>query len=678
MNFWQAYRAARELGPITAVQRAWHLLRIRSGWLERRDASGRFGPDELRTHLLPGHSIPAMLRRRREGDVAFFFRPDGLLSLGPAVRQCQTPAMLEDLRAQAAKLERGTLRFFSCWEAEVGEPLQWLRNPLNGQSWPRDRHWSRVSLFQPGLGDVKLVWEASRFAQCFALVRAFAVTGDEKAIALALRRMVSWIDDNPPAYGPLWACGQEASLRIMAWCFALFAAAGTSILDEQTFATIAASIYRHGRRIEAHIGFARSIRNNHSLSEAAGLYTIGTLFPEFDRSGRWRSMGRRILVADARRLFFDDGAFVQHSMNYHRVALHLCTWAARLGQLHGQAFPAHFVERVGRAARFLRRMLDDASGRVPNYGSNDGALVLPLSGCDYLDHRPALQSAAYLCTGRRLLPAGPWDEEMLWLFGAEALGAPDQRVPAQSSAFETGGYYTLRGRASWGMVRCHTYFERPGEADMLHLDLWWRGENILRDAGSYSYFCPPPWDRYFKSTSAHNTIEVDGLDQMTKGPRFLWHDWTRSRVIGRGSNSADDCEWWEGEHHGYRRRCGVVHRRRVERRGDSHWRVVDQVFGEGPHTARLFWRLGDWPYDWFGEKCQVESMSPVGNVTIGVFVEGDVTLKSRVVRGFEDAESAQGWESLYYGEKSPIPVLCVEASGRCPIRFETCIELTPS
>lgn len=151
----------------------------------------------------------------------------------------------------------------------------------------------------------------------------------------------------------------------------------------------------HAARIEANIAFACSQRNNHALSEAVGLYTVGTLFPEFARAGRWRQRGKRILEDQLRRQIFPDGAYIQHSMNYHRVMLHDCLWALRLAELNGDHFAEDVTELVERSIVFLHELQDEPSGRVPNYGANDGALVLPLNACDYLDYRPVIQAAGY-------------------------------------------------------------------------------------------------------------------------------------------------------------------------------------------------------------------------------------------------------------------------------------------
>jgi len=200
-------------------------------------------------------------------------------------------------------------------------------------------------------------------------------------------------------------------------------------------------------------------------------------------------------------------------------------WAVRLGQINGYAFSAELLNRLRMATNFIYQMMDLNTGRVPNYGSNDGALILPLNCCDYLDYRPVVQAMSYLLNREKLFETGPWDEDLIWLFGVEALNTSPKEIEQRSTNAHAGGYYTLRGsqsseitfRSTWGMVRCHSYRDRPCHADMLHFDLWYKGVNLLRDAGTFQYYCEPPWEHYFKSTAAHNTVEVDGKDQMEKG-----------------------------------------------------------------------------------------------------------------------------------------------------------------
>ena len=51
-----------------------------------------------------------------------------------------------------------------------------------------------------------------------------------------------------------------------------------------------------------------------------------------------------------------------------------------------------------------------------------------------------------------------------------------------------------------------------GHADALNVEWMWKNQLFFTDTGRYTYE-EGKWRRYFKSTRAHNTVTVDGLDQ---------------------------------------------------------------------------------------------------------------------------------------------------------------------
>ena len=128
-----------------------------------------------------------------------------------------------------------------------------------------------------------------------------------------------------------------------------------------------------------------------------------------------------------------------------------------------------------------------ADGRLPNHGHNDGSLSRPLSVCDFSDFRPVLQCLAVALRGERLYPPGPWDEESAWLLGPSALDAPLRPPTRRSVSFGATGYHVLRRAEGLCALRCGDVPDRHGQIDMLHLDLWWRGHEVLCDGGTYLY-----------------------------------------------------------------------------------------------------------------------------------------------------------------------------------------------
>ena len=501
----------------------------------------------------------------------------------------------EKIFADADRIAHGELKYFSNhWKKRPGD---WRSNPFNGVSTPLE-HWSVFRDFDPEQGDIKWIWEPSRFDWVYTLGRAWLFSRDERYAEIFWNLLEDWAEHNPPNLGINWKCGQECSLRMLAliWAEPVFGAAGvsTSTRTRLLWRIVGAL----AGRIEPAIGYALSQFNNHSLSETLGLLAAGTCLPNHPRSLIWRSKGRKLFEQQVLKQFTPPGSYVQNSFNYERMALKLGICYVLICKNGTHPASDAVVERLSSAADFLRNMMDDSTGRLPNYGANDGANIMAMSGCDYRDFRPVLQLAAVVTGGRRLFERGPWDEEPAWLCGLDMYECPAESASGGSVREPIGGYYGMRQNRDMAFIRCHTHKTRPGHADMLHFDLWRKGINLLCDSGTYRYFDPQHGrDSYFPSTPAHNTLVVDGRDQMTRLRRFLWGSWTRSRILAYDSletSRGETVTRFIGEHDGYVKHFGIRHRRTVIGYNDE-WAVIDDaVFTRsGSHLLALIFHMDD-------------------------------------------------------------------------------------
>lgn len=663
----RVYYTARAVGWDNLPRRAWQILKGRLGITRQRLPGGELSAEALRRQFVDNYVPDDALSHWQARAARFFFAPEQRDHLATALKTVVDDSVWADRVAQVVeKARHGHLVFFNRFFADVGNPPRFNYDPIHRAEWPIGRHWSTYGQFHPDRHDLKCVWEASRFAWAYHLARHYLRQHDAAVADLYWRLFDEWDRQNPYGLTPQWACGQEGTFRMFAWLFCAFAMLPA---DSRRLHRLTELVWYTARHIERNINYARGQKNNHALSEAAGLLTLGLLFPELRRASAWHTKGRNVLENDLQRQIYADGSYVQHSLNYHRVMLDDVLWAARLAELHGEPLSDGTLACTARALKWLLEMIEPETGRVPNYGANDGALVLPLSTCDYLDFRPVAQAVHYLLHRERCFPPGPWDEKMLWLFGTEALDAPT-RLTARSPSFAApaGGYFTLAGPRSWGMVRCHSYRDRPAQADMLHFDLWLRRLNVLRDAGSYHYYCAPPWHAYFHATGAHNTIEVDGADQMIKGPRFLWLRWTRSHV-NRFHNTPDHrLAYFEGEHYGYTRLAGKVIHRRAICRLDDFFVIIDDVLGAGVHDVTLRWRVCDTHWEAADGGWQTTTE------------DAKVTLQTQAPRGFaaqllcgQEKPAPEGWESLYYAQRQPVPVIRISGRTALPVRLVTTV-----
>ncbi len=615
------------MGPVWTVQRLAYGLRRRAGLLARRTPATGWSPPRPETT-----SIRPLWNRQPGSPVT-------------------APPSLTALR-------RGTTHLFGA-EYDIGRPPRWRIDPVTGEEWPL-HHWTKLDNL--GGTDVKFVWELGRFGFVADLMRA-DVAGDTDAGAMYWSALHSFMADNPPNLGPHWMCGQETALRAMALLVgaSTFAKPTTTHRDRSALVSL---LEASASRIEANLSYARLQGNNHAINEALGLWLIGVLVPTLPRAARWEALGRRVVIEELDDQIADDGSYIQQSLRYHRFVLESCGLALAVGTATGRPWPATTVDRIRTAAEFLADLADPVSGRLPNYGSNDGAVLLPLHSCPDSDARPALALALAATRSDRSVGSGPWDELPMWL-GLDPAPREAKPSPRRQVHSSGGGYATLLGEESWLATRAYRQDHRPAQADQLHVDLWWNGVNVIADPGTYRYNAAPPWRNALSSTAVHNTCTVDGADQMDRGANFLWlnraHGSVESSVSSRIVMS----------HDGYRR-LGVTHRRTVEHAAPDRWSVTDDILGAGVHDLGWTWLLPE------SELLELDTghaelSCAAGAFTIGFAGPGTLT----VARPTPHDADPRGWWSPTYGMRHAVTCLTVSWSGPLPARFVTEIRLGP-
>ncbi|MDP2138580.1 MAG: heparinase II/III family protein [Candidatus Didemnitutus sp.] len=583
---------------------------------------------------------------------------------GLAVRTAWGRACVDEAEA----ILKGEFQLFSHRVVKAGFPPDWHRNQSTagggrrteggGQRAEGERqmsdvrrrsselHWSEISDF--GGGDIKGVWELSRFAWAFALARAYARTGDARFTEEFWQLFADWCRHNPPNTGPNWMCGQEATFRLMA---VIFAAERLGVPVEQR-ELLARFVVATGRRINANLDYALSQKNNHGVSECVGLITTALLLPEHGQSAGWLSRGLRELREQLAELVYEDGGFSQHSLIYHRVLLHDLCWCRHRLEMAGQGSPAWLDAAGKRALVFLMTVTDPVTGQAPLYGSNDGANVLPLAEAGFLDMRPVIQMAAAVFRDELLLPPGPWDEAAAWLKSEwnTLPRVPWPVTPARWHAAEAGCFQIINGRDRL-FLRCPTRFRhRPAQADMLHADIWHGGRPIAHDGGSFSYNSTERFT-VLGTAGEHNVLTVDGREPLKKFSRFLYLPWPAGQA-GESGPSA-----FRASHDGYTG-VGIKWTREVSRSAQgAGFAVRDKVTGAAGRTLRWHWRLADLPWEMKGQAGRVETLD------YRVGWTGPANARSSLLRA--DEATARGWWSPYYGSVEPAVSLLIEmeASG---------------
>lgn len=571
------------------------------------------------------------------------------------------------LQAEAEEIAAGRVRLF-------GAEAALLRLALPGVL----PHWTayetgRVPLPLEGLlfPDVKFLWEPARFGWAFTLGRAYLLSGDECYPQAFWQFFETFADANPPYRGPHWMNGQEVALRLMAlaWADRVLRASPASTAERRR--RLAATVAAHAARIPPTLVYARSQQNNHLLTEAAGLFTAGLALPGHPAAAGWRALGWRWFEKGLQMQVDANGEYIQHSANYQRLMLQAAMWMHALLGGAGEKWSHASREALMRAAHWMLALLDEESGGAPNLGANDGACIFPLSSQPFEDYRPVAHAAARAFLDYDL-PAGPWDEMALW-FGVLIPGA-------HATCLNRYLGDQIYAPHSWAFLRTAQFDSRPTHADQLHLDLWWRGVNIARDAGTFLYNTPPPWDNVLTTALVHNTVTVNGRDQMSRAGRFLYLDWADAWRRDEIATEVDVLQRIRGV---FRCRSGHYrHTRTVQVAVDETWSVTDDViplrfYGRrrAPWHLRLHWLLPDWEWELqpmpAGMGQALRLLSPHGWLTVRLQALPDGTAQGslslvragQVLLGQRQPLVQEGWFSPTYGVRQAALAISLETDS---------------
>lgn len=509
-----------------------------------------------------------------------------------------------------------------------------------------DKLWSEIKDFDPELGDIKALWDVSRFDWIIPLSQQ-ASKGNADALLFLNNWLQDWQKKNNPYLGVNWKCGQEASIRV------IHLVMGAFILDQLEAPTPALInlVIAHLKRIEPTVSYAIGQNNNHGTSEAAALYIGGGFLVKngYNIGCKWQNKGKKVIAERVSKLIGKNGTFSQYSLNYHRLMLDtLCCCEFFRDKLNLSLLPDIFYQKAILATNWLFSIIDSISGDGPNVGANDGAKIIPLTNSSYRDFRPTVQLAMVLFKSKRAYAHGDWDDQFLWL----KLAIPDKKEDTPVSLIaDDGGFAILRRSDVFVSLRYPRFKFRPSQNDLLHLDLWIKGKNILRDGGSYSYNADPRLVNYFGSVSAHNTIQFDNHEPMKKISRFLYGNWSQTDWISKFTD-IDGCLSFGA---GYTDNFGANHKRKVNLFEDKL--VVRDEITNFKNNAILRWRLIDSDWELVENDKDVVLRSNSQNQTMQINSTEKIT----------SSKLTEGLESLYYMKSNKLPVLELTVEKKCII-----------
>ncbi|MCB0125248.1 MAG: alginate lyase family protein, partial [Caldilineaceae bacterium] len=362
---------------------------------------------------------------------------------------------------------------------QLPHDFDWTVNPSADLEWLILLH---KFYFAAGLGDV------------------FCRTGDTRYLDKWVALTERWIDTVPIDFLSSDVTGR----RVQNWLYAhryFVHGSCAAAIPPAFYAKFLCSLHRQVSYLCENLTPAR----NHRTIELYAIFMAAVVFPEFAAATHWLEFARRELEANIQADLRPDGVHCEQSTDYHHLVVKNYLGVKRLALANGIAFTPIFDELLQRALDFAM-YVHRPDGMIPSLSDGDSRCFLDL----------LLQGHAIYGN-----PA--------WLYVATG-GREGTPPPEHAHIFPHAGYVVLR--SGWGDDKTAFCDERylvfdcgplgegnHGHLDLLNIEVAAYGKALVVDPGRYTYHEPHPdstatnWRVYFRGTAAHNTVQVDGLEQ---------------------------------------------------------------------------------------------------------------------------------------------------------------------
>jgi hypothetical protein len=528
------------------------------------------------------------------------------------------------------------------------------------------------------VGTVKYIWEPSRLHHVTVLAAAYRLSGDARFARQAAAHLKSWWRANPPLRGIHWLSGIELGMRLISfvWTRRLLSDwPGVEELFERN--PIFLLQLHHHKRWLASLYSRGSSANNHLIAEAAGLFIATTAFTGTPQQQHWSALAAGILEQEALTQTFADGLNRELAFGYHGYVLGLLLLAALEGEANGRPLSDDCWHALTRMADALAANLTrDPAGdlQAPRQGDGDDAVALLVDTPDAGPWSPLLELATTVLGSRDWWPKPAGRFILAQVAAPLARNRRDHQLrPAKRpNVFKAAGVTFLRtaddaisaridhGPQGFLATAAH------GHADALAFELSIGGRPVLIDPGTYCYQGEPEWRRYFRSTVAHNTLEIGGADQAVQAGPFLWSTQPTSWVESASGLADGEQAELTVAHDGYRRlESRTTHFRRfvLERRAQS-LSITDWIETTAAVPVRLAFHLH--PAVTATLAANRAQLRWTGGEA---FIELPEKLSWSVHHGQE--QPPLGWFSPAFGEKMPTTVLIGSGEMSAGERLET-------
>ena len=465
---------------------------------------------------------------------------------------------------------------------------------------------------------------------------------DNRSAAIFYNLAKSWIDHNQIIRGDGWH-PYTLSLRIVNWINALDYWRLYFDNHPDYERQITGSLYGQARFLASSL--EKDVRGNHLIKNLKAMIWVGIKF-QGREPGQWFARAINLLRQELDEQILPDSGHFERSPGYHldvlKDVIDIAQWL-RFNR-KGVAL-CRIEEKLMQMLDFLRKIMTP-DGNVPLIKDTTFSYAL----------NPVV-----------LLTGSTWKQGEIH---SDSLLKKDVRLQnpkLKALHLRQSGFCILKDEHKRDFLimnagnPCPAYLPAHAHADMLSYELTIGGHKIITDSGVYEY-CKGPWRDFFRSTRAHNTVEINGENQSE-----VWSSFRVGRRVKIGQvyfKDTSDYALIQAAHNGYRKRFGVTHRRTLVWVKKEFWLIIDDVYCQGRTVANNFVH--------FSPELHLNSKASdcwkIKNKSEKIWLTAFGHQDSVIVKGVKKP-TLQGWHSERFGDLQTNNVLVFNVINQSDFSF---------
>lgn len=504
---------------------------------------------------------------------------------------------------------------------KLGESFDWQTNPSKDLEWLILLH---------------------KFYCLKDLAGAYDYTQDERYAVKWMGLIDSWISQVPDGF----IDSQVTGRRLQQWLLSYHTFVSkwhSQTISPAFLGRFMCSVNSQTHYLCAHL----TPEGNHRTLELYAIFLVAATFPELSSAHWFLEFSKQKLLENMHQDLLLDGVHRELSTDYHHTVLKNYLRFRGLASLNQIDLPTACDMLLKQAIEFSY-YVHKPDGFIPAINDGDCNSYLPL-----------------LKKAHSYYP----DAHLQYIISKGEEGVP----PAQRSrGFTDSGYYVLRsdwsvkpyGDALYLFFDCAPLgFGSHGHYDALNFEMAAYGHSLVVDPGRYTYSEISEdginWRKYFKGSSAHNTVVVDGLGQMpyrcgrpvdpepeVRLKHFVstvGFDFLHGQVISQ--------------------QYPVVHERLIYFMLPEYWIVTDQLKAEGTHSYDLYFHLAS----------RAQGQTSLASNGVCHIARSPNLLIGQPKDSATDVAVEQGFVSPEYGIKHKAPIIRFSKQQASTTAFHTVI-----